>query len=73
MRTTLNDDDHVLASARALAAERGISVDAALSELERRSLRARPVAMRQSVPGFTVDRDGTPITPEMVRAANEDS
>ncbi|MCY4029474.1 MAG: antitoxin [Acidobacteria bacterium] len=73
MRITLNDDDHVLASARALAAERGISVDAALSELARRSLRARPVATERSVPGFAVDPDGPLITPEMVRAANEDS
>ena len=73
MRTTLNVDDDVLAGARALAGERRISVGAALSELARRSLRARPVATERSVPGFTVDPDGPPITPEMVRAANEDS
>lgn len=73
MRTTLNVDDDVLAGARALAAERGISVGAALSELARHSLRPLPVAMRRSVPGFRVDPDGPPITPEMVRAANEDS
>lgn len=73
MRTTLNVDDDVLAGARALAAERGISVGAALSDLARRSLRARPVATEQSIPGFTGDPDGPPITPEMVRAANEDA
>ena len=73
MRTTLNVDDDVLAGARALAAERGISVGAALSELARRSLRARPVATERRVPGFAVDPDGPPITHEMVRAANEDS
>ena len=73
MRTMLNVDDDVLASARALAAERGISVGAALSELARRSLRARPVATERRVPGFAVDPDGPPITPEMVRTANEDS
>ena len=73
MRTTLNVDDDVLAGARALAAERGVSVGAALSELARRSLRARRVATERSIPGFTVDPDSPPITPEMVRAANEDS
>ncbi len=73
MRTTLNVDDDVLAGARALAAERGVSVGAALSDLARRSLRARRVATERSIPGFTVDPDSPPITPEMVRAANEDS
>ena len=73
MRTTLNVDDDVLAGARALAAERGVSVGAALSELARRSLRARRVATDLSNSGFTVDPDSPPITPEMVRAANEDS
>ena len=72
MRTTLNVDDDVLAGARALAAERGVSVGAALSDLARRSLRARRVATERRIPGFTVDPDSPPITPEMVRAANED-
>lgn len=73
MRTTLNVDDDVLAGARAVAAERGVSVGAALSELARRSLRARRVATERSIPGFTVDPGSPPITPEMVHAANEDS
>ena len=73
MRTTLNVDDDVLAGARALAAERRISVGAALSELARRSLGARRVAVERGIPGFTVDPGSPPITPEMVRAANEDS
>ena len=72
MRTTLNVDDDVLAGARALAAERGVSVGAALSDLARRSLRARRVATERRIPGFAVDPDSPPITPEMVRAANED-
>ncbi len=73
MRTTLNVDDDVLAGARTLAQERGVSVGAALSELARRSMRARRVATERNIPGFTVDRDSPPITPEMVRAASEDS
>lgn len=73
MRTTLNLDDDVLANARALAQERGISVGAALSDLARRGGRPRAVATGRLIPGFVVDRDSPPITPEMVRAANEDS
>ncbi len=73
MRTTLNVDDDVLATARALAQERGVSLGAALSELARRGSRPRAVAEDRPIPGFVVDRDSPPITPEMVRAANEDS
>ncbi len=73
MRTTLNVDDDVLASARALAQEQGVSLGAALSELARRGSRPRAVAVERPVPGFVVDRDSPPITPEMVRAANEDA
>ena len=72
MRTTLNVDDDVLATARALAQERGITVGAALSELARRGSRPRSAAMDRLIPGFVVDPDSPPITPEMVRAANED-
>ena len=73
MRTTLDVDDDALAGARAVAAERGVSVGAALSELARRSLRARRVAIEGSIPRFTVDPGSPPITTEMVLAANEDS
>ena len=73
MRTTLNVDDDVLASARALALERGVSVGAALSDLARRGSRPRAVAGSRTIPGFAVERDSPPITPDMVRAANEDA
>ena len=73
MRTTLNVDDDVLANARALAQERGISVGAALSDLARRGARPRSVDTDRRIPGFVVDPDSPPITSEMVRAANEDS
>ena len=72
MRTTFNVDDDVPAGAGALAAERGVPVGAALSDLARGSLRARRVAAERRIPGFTVHPDSPPITPEMVRAANED-
>ena len=73
MRTTVNVDDDVLAGARSLAQEREISLGAALSELARRGLRARPVETGRRIPGFVVDADSPTITPEMVRAANEDA
>ena len=73
MRTTLNVDDDVLAIARAMAQERGVSLGAALSDLARRGGRPRSVDTHRPIPGFVVDRDSPPITPEMVRAANEDS
>lgn len=41
MRTTLEIDDEVLGVARALAASRGISLGAAVSELARRGIRER--------------------------------
>ena len=73
MRTTVNVDDDVLAGARSLAREREISLGAALSELARRGLRARPVDTGRTIPGFIVDAGSPAITPEMVRAANEDA
>ena len=72
MRTTLDLDDDVLAVARSLAQERAISIGAAMSELARRGCRQRPRAASRGVPGFEVDTDSGPITPEMVRAASED-
>lgn len=69
----MNVDDDVLAGARSLAQEREISLGAALSELARRGLRARPVDRARLIPGFVVDADSPAITPEMVRAANEDA
>lgn len=72
MRTTLDLDDDVLAVARSLAQERGVSIGAAMSELARRGCRPRPPAADGGVPGFEVDADSGPITPEMVRTASED-
>jgi hypothetical protein len=71
MRTTLDIADDVLAAARALAGERGTSIGHALSEIARRGLQDRPVATH-GVPSFSVADDAAPITPEMVREANED-
>lgn len=72
MRTTVDITDDVLAAARALAAERRISLGAALSELARRGLRSRRLRDDGAIPAFEVDEGAAPITAEMVREANED-
>jgi hypothetical protein len=55
MRTKLTLDDNVLASARALAAQRGVSMGAIVSDLARRGLEpARPAAARNGIRLFSV-------------------
>jgi hypothetical protein len=67
MRTTLDLDEEVLAAARAVSAEAGISLGAAVSELARRGLRPRLV--HNGFPMFDVAPDTPPMTPEAVREA----
>ncbi|WP_423920529.1 CopG family transcriptional regulator [Candidatus Poriferisodalis sp.] len=71
MRVTLDLDDDVLTVARSLAQERGISIGAAMSELARRGCLQGPPTAAPGVPGFEVEADSGPMTPEMVRAASE--
>ena len=55
MRTTLEIDDDVPASAKALATARGGLIGKALSELARRGLSARtPLAARHGFPVFQI-------------------
>ena len=70
MRTTLDVESDVLDAAKALAAARGVSVGAALSELARRGVAARtPLSARNGFPVFQV-QVGTPgFGPEDVTAA----
>ena len=70
MRTTLDVENDVLDAARALAAARGVSVGAALSELARRGVAARtPLSVRNGFPVFQVPA-GTPgFGPDEVAAA----
>ncbi len=72
MRTTLDVDDDVLSATRTLAAEKGLSLGAALSELARRGLRGANAVSDHGLPIFPVSVDAAPITPEMVRRADED-
>lgn len=66
MRTTLDLDDAVLAAARALAIERGISLGAAVSSLARRGLEPRLREVSDGFPVFEVGQDVPPITLELV-------
>lgn len=69
MRTTLDLGDDVLAAARSLAAEKGVSLGAAVSELARRGLQSGRDHAEGDLPVFHVPTDAPPITPEMVDAA----
>lgn len=64
--------DDVLAAARTLAAERGMSLGAALSELARRGLRPRSESGAHGLPVFDVDPGAAPITATMVDEALDD-
>jgi hypothetical protein len=73
MRTTLTLDDDVLASARALAAQRGVSIGTIISDLARRSLiSSQPPTTRNGIPLFPVRPGASPVTPELVNALAED-
>jgi hypothetical protein len=72
VRTTLDIDDAVLAAARTLSTERGISLGAAVCELARRGLARQAPVLLDGLPTFHVSTDATAITPEMVREANEE-
>lgn len=66
MRTTLEIAEDVLVAAHALASERRISLGAALSELARRGLAVKPIALEDDRPVFEVDETHPVLTPEDV-------
>ena len=75
MRTTLDIDDRVLASARTLAQEKGISLGSAVSELALRGLRPTGLpstGSKSPFPTFPDKTDAEPVTSEMVREALDD-
>ena len=70
MRTTVTIDDDVLAVARSLAEQQGISLGSAISQLARRGFRT---ARKSSRPGvFDVPSDAPKITSEDVYRALSD-
>jgi hypothetical protein len=74
MRTTVNIDADVYRAAASLAAEKKSTLGRVLSDLARRGL-APTVRVREKdgFPVFDVPAGASPITPEMVREAEEDA
>lgn len=73
MRITLDVDDDVLAAARVLAADQGITIGAALSELARVGLQPTELAENYAFPVFAVPGDAPRITADEVREASEEA
>jgi len=73
MRTTLTLDDDVLASARALAEQRGVAIGVVVSELARKGLApGLAVPSRNGIRLFPVRPQAGPVTPEIIRALAEE-
>jgi hypothetical protein len=67
MRTTLELDDTILAVARAIARDEGISLGTAVSRLAERGLKAsHEPATKSGFPIFTASPDAAPITLDVV-------
>ena len=73
MITTLDLDDDVLASARAIAEQRHQSVDRVISELARRGLAPASPAVRNGIHLFPMREGAGPVTPELVKELLEES
>lgn len=75
MRTTLEIDDTILAVARAIARDEGVSLGAAVSRLAEQGLRARASrssAAASGFPVFTAPEDAAPITVDVVNNHRDD-
>lgn len=72
MRTTLELDDTVLAVARSLSRDEGISLGAAVSKLAERGIRGDSVTSTGGFPVFTVPSNAVPITVELVNDHRDD-
>lgn len=66
MRTTLELDDTILAVARSIARDEGISIGAAVSMLAERGLRNDSSTTPSGFPTFTASASAAPITIEIV-------
>jgi hypothetical protein len=74
MRTTLHIDDDVYEAARSLAAIERSSVGKVISRLARRGLHPdRATTVVGGFPVFDVPEDAKPLTPDMVRDAQDES
>ncbi|MBP8257157.1 MAG: hypothetical protein KAX37_07505 [Opitutaceae bacterium] len=69
MRTTLDLDDDVLETAKALAAKQRKPLGEVVSALLRRAVepRSQPSTKRNGLPLFPVSQGARPVTPELVK------
>lgn len=73
MRTTLSLEDDVFATAKQLAAARGVGVGKVISDLVRKGLEHPHMPKRRSgMPRFDVPPGTKPITPGQVKELLED-
>jgi hypothetical protein len=72
VRTTLDIDDNLLAIVRIRAAEQGISIGAAVSELMRRGLQATVTSSRKGFPVFPPPNGAPVVTDEVVARYRDD-
>ncbi len=75
VRTTLNLDDDVLATAKALAARQRKPLGEVISGLIRRAVEppAQAATERNGIPLFPVSQAARPVTPEIVRELLDES
>jgi hypothetical protein len=74
MRTTLNLDDDVLESARAIADQRGVPIGTVVSDLIRQSLEpSASLVTRNGIQLFPIREGAGPVTPDLVRALMEEA
>lgn len=74
MRTTLNLDDDVFATAKALANQQRKSVGEVVSALLRKALRptGKAASERNGIPLFPVGRNARQVTPEIIEKLLEE-
>jgi hypothetical protein len=73
MRTTLEIDDSVIAAAKAIARDEGVSLGTAISNLARRGLRAGGTTRTSAgFPVFSAAADADPITLDVVNEHRDD-
>jgi hypothetical protein len=74
MRTTVTIDDDLLEAAKSLAAQRGVPLGKAISELMRKGIQYRGASKkrRSGFPVFKVSSHARPITLETVKRAEEE-
>lgn len=74
MRTTITIDDDLLEAAKALAAQRKISVGIVVSDLMRKGMKAQAQVKtgKGGFPVFQVPPNARPITLETVKQAEDD-